>query len=289
MTAHPDLTSETEFLPINKFKLHYFQRGSGRPVVLIHGGGTWLYSFRHNFIPLARKYSVYAFDMPGHGYTQVRPTHKRYDLDAVCETLCEFMDAMQLHKAHLIGHSWGGGWALHFADQFPDRVDKLILMDSSGMHRYEQLPWELMKYRFLEKFLLKFLSEKTIRKGLEAGFYDKTLVDEEMIRNIYAPMRNPDNLKAQLSYSRNINWKQTKAVLPLIRSQVLIIWGKNDSYINVKYGRRMQVQIPNAQLKIIDRCGHSPHEEHPEQVNSLITDFLSEKSSTVPLTADWQP
>jgi len=268
------MTSKTDFLPIKKFRLHYFHDGTGWPVVLIHGGGTWMYSFRHNFMPLAEKFSVYAFDMPGHGYTRAHSNHDHYDLDTVCETICEFLDVMQLRKVHLVGHSWGGGWAIYFADRFPNRVDQLILIDSSGMHRYEKLSWELMKYPIPKKFLFRFLSEKTVIKGLKAGFYDKTLVNREMIQNIYAPLSDKKILHAQLSYSRNINWKKIQTALPRIRSKTLIIWGQNDSYINVKHGMRMHKRIPDSHLEIIDRCGHCPHEEFPDRVNRLITDFI---------------
>ncbi len=274
MDVHPESPLKTDFLKISNFLVHYVQMGSGQPLLMIHGGGSWMYSFRHNILPLAKNYSVYAVDMPGHGYTQTLTNNEVYNFDTVCETLLEFMDAMHLKKVHLAGHSWGGGWAVYFADRYPSRVGKIILIDSSGMHRYEQITWELMKYPFLEKFILKFVSERTIRKGLEASFYDKSLVNRAMIKNIYTPLSNKKIINAQLSYSRNINWKKAKAALPRIRSNVLIIWGKNDRYINVKHGKRMHRLIPDSHLEIIDQCGHSAHEEHPGRVNRLIADFI---------------
>jgi 2-hydroxy-6-oxonona-2,4-dienedioate hydrolase len=197
-----------------------------------------------------------------------------YNLDTICNALLEFIDLMDLEKVHLVGHSWGGGWAVAFADRYPNRVDKIILIDSSGLHRYEQLAWELMKYPFLEKLLLQFFSEKTIQKGLEASFFNKRLVDRQMIKSIYTPLSNKEILNAQLSYSQNINWKKIKDALPRIQSKALIIWGKNDRYINVKYGIRMKKLIPDSRLEIIDQCGHSAHEEHPCRINRLIADFL---------------
>ncbi len=275
MTTNPEFDIKTDFLTISNFLLHYAQMGAGTPLILIHGGGSWLYSFRHNIAPLAEKFSVYVFDMPGHGYTRACARDPVYNIDTICNALFEFMDLMDLKKVHLAGHSWGGGWAIAFADRYPNRVDKIILIDSSGLHRYEQLTWELMKYPFLEKFLLQFFSEKTIQKGLEASFYNKRLVDRKMVKNIYIPFSNKEILNAQLSYSRNINWKKIKDALPRIRSKALIIWGKNDRYISVKHGIRMEKLIPDSRLEIIDYCGHSAHEEHPEYVNRLIADFIN--------------
>lgn len=275
MTAHPDLSFETDFLPSENFLLHYTQMGSGPPLILIHGGGSWLYSFRHNISPLAENFCVYAFDMPGHGYTRTRTNYEVYNFDTICDALLGFMDAMNLKKVHLAGHSWGGGWAIYFADQYPERINKLILIDASGMHRYDQFAWELLKYPVLGKFMLKFFSENTVKKGLKTSFYDKTLVTREMIKCIHTPLLNKTNLTAQLSYSRNINWEKTKTALPRIRSKVMIIWGKNDQYIHVKHGKRMHNVIPDSRLEIIDQCGHSAHEEHPGHVNRLIADFLN--------------
>jgi len=274
MTLRHGLEFKTDFLSARNFLLHYVQKGSGQPLILIHGGGSWLYSFRHNVIPLSKKFSVHAFDMPGHGYSRPHTDDKTYDFETVSNTLLEFMDLMDLKSAHIAGHSWGGGWAIYFSDHYPERVNKLILIDSSGIHRYDQFAWELLKYPILGKFMLKFFSENTVKKGMEASFYDKTLVNREMIKNIHAPLSNKDILTAQLSYSRNINWEKTKNALPRIRSKVMIIWGKNDRYIHVKHGKRMQNLIPDSRLEIIDQCGHSAHEEHPVTVNRLITDFF---------------
>ena len=282
MSVPVDSTLKTGFLTTENFLLHYLHKGSGPPLVLLHGGGTWLYSFRYNISPLAKNFSVYAFDVPGHGYSKsLKAIRKIYNFETVCRALLEFMNRMGLEKIHLAGHSWGGGWAVYFTDRFPNRVDKLVLIDSSGMHRYEKLSWELMKYPIPKKFLFRFLSEKTVIKELEACFYNKSRVDREMIQNIYAPFSDKNILHAQLSYSRNINWKKIQTALPRIRSKTLIVWGQNDRYINVRHGKRMHKQIPGSHLEIIDRCGHCPHEEHPDQVNRLIINFIkSDKGSS---------
>ena len=276
LNARPgtDRFLETDFLPLGNFQVHFTRKGAGPPLILLHGGGTWLYSFRHNIPALAKHFCVYAFDLPGHGYTQTNTPGNRYDNDLVCETLQKFMDAMHIGKAHLAGHSWGGAWAAAFAARYPDRVDKLVLLDSSGIHRFERPVWELMKYRFLDKLLVRLFSKAFVRKGLEASFHDKRLVDGKMVENIYAPLSDKNILLAQARYSRNIDWKKIRAALPCIRAKTMIVWGKNDRYIPVKYARKMQSMTLCARLEIIDQCGHSAHEEKPGRVNGLLVDFL---------------
>jgi pimeloyl-ACP methyl ester carboxylesterase len=99
-----------------------------KPVIFIHGAGTWLYSYRKNIPQLSTAHQVHAFDMPGHGYTKSKIAPERYDLDFMCSAILEYMDKQRISKASLVGHSFGGGWALYFAQKHPDRVDKLVLM-----------------------------------------------------------------------------------------------------------------------------------------------------------------
>ena len=267
----------SRYLNTEKFKLHYTRKGTGDPLLLLHGGGTWLYSFRHNIESLSRNFSVFAVDMPGHGYTEPLDTCVDYSFDIICESLTEFMDKMKIKKAHFAGHSWGGGWAVYFAARYPMRVDKLILIDSSGINRHERLMWEMMKYPAIGEFMSWFLSRYAIKKGLQACYYDTSLVSSDMVEQIHTPLCKTHIRKAQLSYSRNINWKETEAALSRIQSQTLVLWGKHDRYIHVKFAKQIQRLIPDARLVTIDNCGHSAHEECPETVNSLILNFLKGK------------
>ncbi len=279
MIFKSNLPFTSRHLITEKFKLHYIRQGSGEPLILLHGGGTWLCSFRHNIDELSRNFSVYALDLPGHGYTEPLSSNLDYDLDVICESLTEFMDQMKIKKTHMAGHSWGGGWAGYFAARYPMLVNKLILIDSSGINRHERLIWEMMKYPVIGEIILWFQSRYMIKKGLEACYYDKALASSDMVEQIHKPLCKTDIRKAQLSYSKNINWKETEAALPLIQSPTLVIWGKHDRYIPVKFAKQFQRLIPDARLVIIDNCGHSAHEECPEIVNSLILNFLKGKKS----------
>ena len=268
-------------LPTDAFNIRFIQQGSGPPLILVHGGGTWSYSFRHNICDLSRQYSVYAIDVPGHGYTRPRIPDPTYDLETVCSNLLRFLDRLNIPKAHMAGHSWGGGFVLDFARRHPKRVDRLILIDSSGVNRWERLEWELLKWPLIGKLLTRLVSAKQVRKGLERTFSNPDRVTAEMVQAIYAPLAMPAIRKAQQAYMRNIDWRPLGAALPHISHPVLIIWGKHDLYIHVRYGRQMGRCLPNASLIVLDHCGHSPHEEDPQTVNRLILDFLSGDVSAI--------
>jgi len=271
----PGFPFQSQFINIKNFRLHYVREGSGPPLVLIHGGGTWLHCFHKNISALAGHFTVYAIDMPGHGFTHALTEKVTYDFNTACDAILEFMDVMKIEKAHIAGHSWGGGWAICFAGRHPERMLKLALIDSSGINRHERPAWELLKYPVIGELLSRFLTRAAVKRGLALSFYNKRLVTDELIDLMHAPLRNKDNRKAQLHYVRNLDWETTEAALPDIRLPTLIIWGKQDRYIHVKFGKQMAQVMPHARLEIIDFCGHSAHHECPETVNRMISDFLN--------------
>ncbi|MFZ2634310.1 MAG: alpha/beta fold hydrolase [Desulfosalsimonadaceae bacterium] len=270
----PGFPFRFRFINIKNFRLHYVHEGSGPPLILLHGGGTWLHCFHKNIPVLSKHFSVYAIDVPGHGFTRALNGDVTYDFDTVCDAIRQFMDVMKIEKAHIAGHSWGGGWAIRFAGRYPERMLKLVLIDASGINRHERLAWELLKYPVIGEIMTHFLTRHSVKRGLTLSFYNQSLVTDELVDLMVAPLRNKDNRKAQLRYSRNIDWETTKAVLPDIQTPALIIWGKQDRYIPVKFGKQMARLMPDARLEILERCGHSAHNECPETVNRMITEFL---------------
>jgi pimeloyl-ACP methyl ester carboxylesterase len=274
MEPHLIHSLTSSFLSIDQFHIHYVQKGSGQPVILLHGGGTWLYSFRHNIDALSRHFSVYALDLPGHGYTKPQAKSIHYDENTICRALTAFMDKVGISASHFVGHSWGGAWASHFSTICPDRVSKLVLIDSSGLNQREHLVWEFMKIPFIGEALFKLINTRAILKGLHDSFYDKTLVTPEMIKSILEPLKIMENRKAQLSYSRNTDWKKIKQAFANVKCPALIIWGKHDRYIDIQYGKQMDDLMTDARFVVLEDCGHSPHEERPGVVNRVMVEFF---------------
>jgi pimeloyl-ACP methyl ester carboxylesterase len=269
-----DLPQESHFLTTGNFNIHYIRQGTGPPLIHLHGGGTWLYSFRHNIDDLSKHFSVFAPDLPGHGFTKIISQFIRYDFNTICQMLIEFMDAVKIETANFAGHSWGGGWAIHFAHRHPERVSKLVLIDSSGIHRREHLFWELMKFPLIGEFLLKLINPYIIKKGLQDSFYNTSFVTPDMVRHIHEPLRIEENRKALLGYLRNVDWRETQAALPNISAPAFVIWGNHDRYIHVNFGKQTAELMPNARLIVLENCGHSAHEEQPKTVNRLMINFL---------------
>jgi len=271
----------SRYLKTENFDIHYIKEGSGDPVILIHGGGMWLYSYRDTIPFLSRSCTVYALDMPGYGYTRPRHNNVCYSLDVMTDTLLEFMTALQIDRASLVGHSWGGGWAIHFTHRHPERVEKLVLIDSSGLDVPDVLEWEFLKYPMIGELLVRCIYPDGVRRRLEKSFFHKDLVTGEMVREVYTPMRFKSNQKAQYLISRNQDWKITESAMPNIAKKVLLIWGDSDRYLSPGLAEQFVTRLANVKPFILKNCGHSAHEEYPEAVSTLIKEFLEQDTTGV--------
>lgn len=266
----------SQYLRMNNFIVHYVYSGSGKPLILIHGGGTWLYSYRDNIPYISKSFSTYAVDMPGHGYTRALMKKPKYDLDMYCEFLLEFINKKKLNKVSLVGNSWGGGWALYFAEKYPDKVEKLVLIDSSGLSFHDAFEWEIFKIPILGEAVSKFINSSSVRLSLKKVFYNNEKVNDTMINEITVPLSFEGNRKAQYLAERKLDWKITANNTSNIKAPTLIIWGKNDNYLNFNIAYQFKEKIKKSSLLLLENCGHVAHEDCPDEVNKVIVDFLSD-------------
>jgi pimeloyl-ACP methyl ester carboxylesterase len=264
----------SNFVDTGSCRIHYVHEGTGEKMILVHGASAWLYSYRDNLPALAQFFSVYALDMPGHGYTTSLQEEPAYDLDMMSETLLNFMDVLDIETANLVGHSSGGGWTIHFAHKNPERVRRLILIDSNGLDVPVTLTFRLLSYPIMGELFSNFFTTDDVKTGLEDSFFNKTLVTKEMIREIEAPLTFLDNRKAQYLCVRNQDWKVTEEEMQTIDIPTLVIWGEQDQYLDCGMACRFQEIMPKATVSIINKCGHSAHEERPDKVNRLIIEFI---------------
>ena len=133
----------------NGIKLHYWQLGKGSDVVMLHGLGGNLAVWHLKMVPeLQGQYRITTFDQRGHGYSEV--TQDGYTTQELAEDLRSLLDALGIERAHLVGHSWGGDIALHFALLYPHRVAKIVLIEAALLAPlapwYKREDWEGWTY-----------------------------------------------------------------------------------------------------------------------------------------------
>lgn len=273
---------ETSHLDARSYAFHHLVRGGGEPVVLVHGGGVWLYSFRHLIGPLSEAFRVHALDMPGFGFTAILRDQVRIDVWSMADALKEYLDASGIRKASLVGHSWGGGWVLAFALAYPDAAGRIVLMESSGLDVPDVLPWELLKVPVLGGVLLRLAGRTTARRMLEASFADRSLVTESMVSEILLPLRIRRNRQHQARLARNISWKEVEARLHEVHSPVVLVWGELDRYLPLSLSARFKDRMPGLAVHVIASCGHCPHEERPDAAAAIVSRFLGRGRPGIP-------
>ncbi|NUT34464.1 MAG: alpha/beta hydrolase [Hamadaea sp.] len=256
--------------PVARF--HYTRTGQGTPVVLVAGGGQWLYSYRHLVPALAERHTVYAVDLPGQGYTTLNDTEFGYDLDAMAGALGSFMDAVGLRQASLVGHSWGGSWSMYFAQRHPDRVDRLVLIGSTGLDVPSGPDWRPLEYPVVGELIGKLMRESDAAAMQRKAFAHP--IPDEVVAENWAPMSRPEGREAMWSLQRNLDFAVTQELMPTMTTPTFILWGAQDRFDAPWQAADLAGRIPGATYQVLSGCGHNTHEDCPTQANPLIAGFL---------------
>lgn len=273
------------YVTAGNFRLHYLHEGSGEPVMLLPGGGAWIYDFRDLVTALAPHYSVYAIDPPGDGFTTPIAQNPDYThiftLDSIDQSLLGFMNTLHIPKATFIGNSWGGGYALYFTERHSERVSKYVSLDGTGLNLDDtggQLLWQLAKWPVLGEVEMKVSATPTsVRQYLESLLIHRKVTDD-MVQEFFIPYTFHCNLISQWVLERNLDWRVTDELIPKLKTPALIIWGKQDNLLfpNLYLPRWHQLD-PQASIVQIDHAGHLAYDDQPEQVNQLLLRFLAMK------------
>ena len=272
-------TLETDhFLQVSDFRTHYQRAGNGPPLILIHGLGGSLRWWRPNIGAMAAIRTVYAVDLPGHGLSDKPPIS--YGLPLARSFLLNFMATTGLASADLMGHSAGGLIALDFALSYPDRVGKLVLVDSAGLGRSVAAFLKLMTLPVVGELLAR--PRRIFLRGLlRRLFYDRSLATPELLEELRQERSAPGFRQALLSALRSgvdIGGMKTRfsmaAKAPQLKAPTLILWGEEDRILPVSHARAAAQLLRGSRLHIFPRCGHAPNLERPEEFNQIVTDFL---------------
>ena len=270
-----ELATEGCFVKMGDINAHYIREGKGRPLLLIHGIFSSAFVWYKNIDELSKYFDVIAVDLKGYGYSD-KPADGRYSRENIRQFMLDFMDAIKVDKAILVGHSWGGGIAIDLALTYPQRVEKLVLIDSTGyLLKHNFLSW-LLKLPGMARFLMgiydKTILEWTLKKGV---FFNPSLVTEEEIEGWMRPYYVKGSAQAALEIS-NVDFVIGEQIKD-ISCPTLIIWGKEDKSLPAEMAERFNQDIKGSNLNIIPNCGHNPQEEKPREVNELIRHFAEGK------------
>ena len=263
----------------SKVSLHVEDRGSGRPIVLLHGLGASSYMWRHLAPVLAKEHRVISVDLKGFGRSD-KPVDFTYRIEDHVALVEALILELGLDDVTLIGHSLGGAIALLTAvqAQFVDdrRISRLILMNSPAFEQPPTLAVSLLRLPFLPYVILPILTpEFGARAILSPG--GGVEVSRQDIAAYARPLRQPGALHALIETGRGIEPDNFKAVIARyskLRQPSLIIWCRKDPTVPLAIGQRLSRTLPRAQLHILDTCRHVPPEQSIRETEQLVLSFL---------------
>ena len=225
-------------LKVGDHQVHYLKSGNGPPVVLLHGGASDSRDWAGTIAALSHSYSLYAPDLIGYGLSE--KAKSGYYLSDFVEFTLGFIQALGLNSHILVGHSIGGRVCLEIALRYPEKVHKLVLIDTVGFSKLTH--WG---------YLLGTLAWG-VRKFLRH------------------PQPYPKYLKKD---SEDKEWMCLEK-LPDLKMPTLLVWYKRDPYYPLTGALRAKDLIPEVRLEVLPGYGHAPHLKNRSSFNSLLQSFL---------------
>jgi pimeloyl-ACP methyl ester carboxylesterase len=263
------------FVRVGDQLVHVEQAGAGEPVVLIHGFGASTYSWRKVMPALAASHRVVAIDLNGFGYTQRPATRASYTREAQARLVLGTLDALGIDRAHIVGHSYGGGLTLYLASRHPERFRTMVLVDSSAPTYSDDRRSRAAALRPLDALFVRsfVLRPNAVRKGLLRSYYDDSLVTPELVR-AYLDRLAVEGVSYAF-YGLTAPAPPGEPVeLETIEVPALVVWGAHDTLISPETGRRAAARLPHSEFFLFEKSGHLPMEEEPEEFLRVVLPFL---------------
>ncbi|MGH7232078.1 MAG: alpha/beta fold hydrolase [Nitrospiraceae bacterium] len=266
---------------VDGHRLAYLDVGDGPPVILIHGFGGSLWQWEYQQQPLSAAHRLITLDLLGSGLSD-KPDGP-YTPARMVESFRGFMDALNIPRASLVGNSMGAGLVIGMALTYPDRVDRVVLIDGFPDRVREKLTSPLM-HQALDSWAPLWLvnlgnwvaGRGVTRRVLSEMVYDPELLTAPVIERAYRNRKRPGMLAPLLDLPKHLpEWEAGFATqLGRIRHPTLILWGAQDKIFPPQVGRDLAAVLPHATLELIPESGHIPMWERPDRVNPLLMKFL---------------
>lgn len=261
--------------------IHYNDIGDGNNVVvMLHGSGpgaTGWANFNRNIDPLIDAgFRVLLINCPGWGKTDtIVCAESRSDLNG--RVVKAVIDQLGINQISLLGNSMGGHSAVAFALANPDNVDKLVLMGggTGGVSSFVPMPTEGIK---LIGALYREPTLENLKRMMNVFVYDASDLTEDLMQaRLTNLLARPDHLEnfVKSLQAHPKQFPDQSARLDEINAETLIVWGRNDRFVPVDTGYRLNAGILNSQLHVFNKCGHWAQWEHAEKFNRLVLDFLT--------------
>jgi pimeloyl-ACP methyl ester carboxylesterase len=274
----------------------YRVAGDGPPIVLIHGMLNSSSHWRSVALGLASEYTVIAPDLIGHGDSAA--PRGDYSLGAHAASIRDLLAAIGIDRASIVGHSLGGGVAMQFFYQFPQRVERLVLVSSGGLGREVTASLRSAALPGVSPLLAMTIRPRLVgalarggalmrERGVGAGVYLQAAA------RALRPLQSAESREAFLQTLRaviDVHGQRVSATDRLYLLEALptmIVWGERDNTIPLAHGREAHEAIPHSRFETIAGAAHFPHLEEPDALSALLRDFMRTTQPGVIDDGDW--
>lgn len=273
----------SNYFEINGQKLHYIDEGQGKTILFVHGTPSWSFDFRNVIKKLSEGFRCIAIDHIGFGLSD-KPEHYDYSTQNHSKTLEKFVLEKQLEKITLVVHDFGGPIGLNFAINHPERIEKLVVLNSwlwSSKHDPDYLKLQRILKSPLLPFLYRYLNFSP-RFVLPQSFGDDKL-PSYLLKQYTKPFSDKSQRNGALAFAKSLLndqdwfealWNKRKAISD---KPTLFVWGMKDPVIKPHNLEKFQLGFPNSTAVKLETSGHFPQEEQPEKVASAILHFLDDQ------------
>jgi pimeloyl-ACP methyl ester carboxylesterase len=281
------------FVETNGIRMHYVEQGEGFPILLLHGFPELWYSWRYQIPALANAgFHAIAPDLRGYGETDKPEGIESYDIHHLVGDLVGLLDALGLERTVIVGHDWGGIISWQMALMHPERVERVISLNTSFQLHGSIRPTQAFsqasdgRFNYILYFQQPGRAEADIEPNIDA-FLEMTMrrlaTEESFITDetlkVYSNAFGKGGLTGPINYYRNFdrNWETTahlhgrKITMP-----ALMICAENDPILTPQMANGMENHVLNLTTQLVKNCGHWTQQERPDEVNRLIIDFLND-------------
>lgn len=271
----PELEFPTQTLSLEGWDYHYVEVGRGPTLLLLHGIGANLLCWRGLWPLLSDHFQVIALDLPGFGRSSKHGSG--FGLDEQAERLEKFVAAKGIKTYHLVGNSMGANLALWLTARSPRSVLSLTVIAPATSPRLVPLP--LHGLAWLARPLALLISRATIRWAHRRTVNNKSLVDQTRVTETWHTYgRNQEAIESFLRATWAIRDPRLRQALKTLPTEVLILWGENDSLVPRSVIDDLRATLPKAHVKIHPSGGHHLQEDEPSWVKNELDLFLGPKN-----------
>ena len=243
-------------------KFKYIEKGEGTPLVILHGIMGGLSNFDEVIEHFSKDFRVLMPELPIYSFPLLKTSVKGFS-----KYLHDFLKFKKIDKAILLGNSLGGHITLYFTNKNPDKVMAMILTGSSGL--YEKAMGDSFPQRKNYEY---------IKRKAQEVFYDPAVATKELVDEVFDIVNDRMKVLRTLSLAKSAIRHNMAKELPTMKLPTCLIWGRNDQVTPPDVADEFNRLLPDSDLYWIDKCGHAPMMEHPQEFIKIMDAWLIKRN-----------